>query len=110
LSRNFKRTEFACPHCGVALVRPRLEACLEVLRSYRRQPILIVSGYRCPVHNRDVGGAADSQHMYAAAADILPGTCTLDEAQRAGFTGVGTKNGQPVHVDVRDGKFTTWIY
>jgi len=76
----------------------------------RGDPIRIVSGYRCPPHNYAVGGAPDSQHMYAAAADLVEGTCTLDDAKNAGFTGVGLKHGVPIHVDVRDGKFTTWTY
>jgi len=110
VSRNFARAEFKCPHCNIALVRPRLEACLELLRSYERKPILIVSGYRCPPHNFAVGGAVDSQHMYGAAADIMEGTCTLDQAKDAGFTGIGLKHGVPTHVDVRDGKLTVWTY
>ena len=91
-------------------MRPRLLACLEVLRAVHRKPILIVSGYRCPVHNSAIGGAPDSQHMYASAVDVLPGTCTLDEAVNAGFIGIGTKNGVPVHLDVRDGKPVRWTY
>lgn len=76
----------------------------------RDRPIRIVSGYRCPVHNKRVGGALNSQHMYAAAADVEEGAITLREAHAAGFTGIGTKNGQPIHVDVRDGPLTTWSY
>jgi uncharacterized protein YcbK (DUF882 family) len=109
-SAHFARREFACPHCGVALVRDRLLICLEQLRAYRGRPIRIVSGYRCPPHNAAIGGAPDSQHMYAAACDIPAGTCTIEEAQRAGFTGIGTKNGIPVHLDVRDGPPARWTY
>lgn len=107
---HFSPQEFACPHCEVALVRPLLLFKLERLRVLVRRPIVIVSGYRCPVHNAAVHGAADSQHMYAAAADVHRGVCTLDEAQRIGFTGIGTLDGQPVHLDVRDGPPATWIY
>jgi uncharacterized protein YcbK (DUF882 family) len=110
VSAHFQRWEFKCPHCGVALVRPRLLEALERLRSYRSKPIIIVSGYRCPVHNEKVGGARDSQHMYAAAADVPEGSCSLDEARAAGFTGIGLKHGQPTHVDVRDGSLVTWNY
>jgi uncharacterized protein YcbK (DUF882 family) len=110
MTAHFTREEFACPHCHVALVRPQLVAKLEVVRSLVNKPIAIVSGYRCPVHNRDVHGAPDSQHMYAAAADIPHGVVPLDLARRAGFTGVGTKGPWAVHVDVRDGFFTTWKY
>jgi zinc D-Ala-D-Ala carboxypeptidase len=94
----------------VALVRPRLAESLERLRATVGKPIPIVSGYRCPVHNHAVGGAPDSQHMYGSAADIPRGICTSSQATRAGFTGIGTKDGLPIHVDVRDGPLTTWKY
>lgn len=74
------------------------------------RPIPILSGYRCPVHNFEISGASDSQHMYGAAADLQAGLASLSVARSCGFTGVGTKNGQAVHVDVRDGPFVTWQY
>lgn len=110
MSEHFRPVEFACPHCGVELVRPRLVQHLEVLRRLVAHPIHIVSGYRCPPHNADVGGAANSQHMYAAAADLREGVCSVDTARRVGFTGVGRKGRWAVHVDVRDGPYTTWSY
>lgn len=109
-SKHFAQAEFACPHCGVALVRPRLLACLEVLRAHVGGPVRIVSGYRCPPHNAQVGGAENSQHMYGAAADLPEGLADLSQARAAGFTGVGTKGSWVVHVDVRDGAFTHWTY
>ena len=33
-------------------------------------PILVNSGYRCPKHNAEVGGVANSQHLCGEAADI----------------------------------------
>lgn len=109
-SPHFNQREFACPHCGVALVRPRLLAALERLRAIRGKPIVIVSGYRCPPHNDAVNGARNSQHMYASAVDIHAGVCTVEDAERAGFIGVGTKDGVPVHLDVRDGPAASWHY
>jgi uncharacterized protein YcbK (DUF882 family) len=110
VTQHFAPAEFACPHCGAVFVRPRLLEALEKLRAMRGRPIRVVSGYRCPQHNAAVGGARNSQHVYAAAADIPRGSCTNAEAVRAGFTGIGTKDGLPVHVDVRDGQLTTWVY
>lgn len=53
---------------------PRLEqlckVILEPLREFARQPIIIGSGYRCPVLNLKVGGAYASQHTMGEAADI----------------------------------------
>jgi len=107
---HFQSREFRCPHCQVALARDLLLQRLEVLRASVGRPLVIRSGYRCPPHNAAVGGAADSMHMYAAAADLESGVATLDDARRAGFTGVGTQGRWAVHVDVRDGPFETWQY
>lgn len=110
MSRHFQRREFACKHCGVALVRPELELRLERLRARRGRPIVIVSGYRCPPHNLEVGGAPDSQHMYGAAADLHAHVATVAEAEQCGFTGIGSQGEWAVHVDVRDGPLQRWSY
>lgn len=111
MTAHFQRREFACPHCGVALVRPELLERLEVLRAAAgNHPLPIVSGYRCPPHNKAVGGAPDSQHMYAAAADLPAGRVNYRIARAAGFTGIGTKGEWVTHVDVRDGALTHWTY
>lgn len=109
-SPHFRRTEFACPHCGEAFVRPALLARLELVRAHVGHPLRIVSGYRCPVHNHAIHGAQDSQHVYGAAADLERGRVTLKQAIDAGFTGVGTKGDSVTHVDVRDGAFRHWTY
>lgn len=109
-SKHFTPSEFACPHCGVSLARQKLVTALEALRLMVGHPIRIVSGYRCPVHNERVGGAKDSMHMYGAAVDVPRGTCSVHQAERAGFVGIGTKNSLPVHLDVRDGRATRWTY
>ncbi|WP_448826708.1 D-Ala-D-Ala carboxypeptidase family metallohydrolase [Capnocytophaga bilenii] len=45
---------------------------LEVLRAaLGNKPIIITSGYRTPAHNKKVGGADNSQHLTASAADIV---------------------------------------
>ena len=46
---------------------------LDPLRARWGAPITVTSGYRCPVVNRAVGGAANSQHMRGEAADITTG-------------------------------------
>lgn len=73
-------------------------------------PIVIVSGYRCPPHNYAINGARNSQHMYAAAVDVHAGVCTTQEAMQAGFIGIGTRGGAPIHLDVRDGPPARWAY
>jgi uncharacterized protein YcbK (DUF882 family) len=91
-------------------VVPRLTAHLEQLRARRGRPIRIVSGYRCPPHNRNVAGAPDSQHMYGTAADLPLGAASVHDAEAAGFIGIGTQGEWAVHVDMRDGPQARWSY
>ena len=75
----------------------------------------ILSGYRCPKHNKAVGGAKSSQHMLGTAADIVvEGVSVGDVAIAAGAVlgdrgGIGRylKHGF-VHVDVRRNR-ARWI-
>lgn len=78
---------------------------LEAVRYFGgNRPLRVNSGFRSEDHNRDVGGASNSQHMYGTAADI-----TLDGlsprqlsalCKRAGFSGVKAYSGH-IHVDSR---------
>ena len=43
---------------------------LDPLRERFGKPIVVNSGYRCPTHNREVGGVGTSQHLRGEAADI----------------------------------------
>lgn len=43
---------------------------LQVLRDYIGEAVFINSGYRTPTYNKKVGGAKNSQHPKATAADI----------------------------------------
>jgi uncharacterized protein YcbK (DUF882 family) len=111
LSPHFSRSEFRCRHCGrlegpaIALV-----AVLERIRALDGRPLVVVSGYRCPAHNRAVGGAIGSQHTHGTAADIAQGRATSRQARAAGAVGVGSKAGWATHVDVRAGGPAEWIY
>jgi len=73
LSEHFHAREFACNHCGRLApggVPPLLVQILEQVRAHFGRPVRITSGYRCPTHNRNVGGASRSQHLRGTAADI----------------------------------------
>jgi uncharacterized protein YcbK (DUF882 family) len=50
---------------------PRLLRMLEALREEAGIPLTVTSGYRCPAHNRLVGGVPRSLHVDGCAADIL---------------------------------------
>lgn len=71
LSPNFSLHEFECRHCGAVMVDPELVRRLQLARDRIGRPLVVTSGYRCPEHNRAVGGAANSQHLLGNAADIV---------------------------------------
>ncbi|MDR3165214.1 MAG: peptidase M15 [Synergistaceae bacterium] len=71
ISTHFKLREFQCRCCGLVKLSPRLLRMLEKLREAARVPLVVTSGYRCPNHNRHVGGAPRSLHLDGCAADIL---------------------------------------
>lgn len=49
----------------------RLAGYLDSIREKLGKPILVSSGYRCPVLNKAVGGVANSQHQKGLAADLV---------------------------------------
>lgn len=100
LSESFYRDEFACKGsdcCGnSAPIDHRLVTGLDDLKKVllswadysARVEILITSGFRCATHNKLEGGAEDSYHLKAMAADIK---CFLTHQD-------GTKSQIPQHV------------
>ena len=44
---------------------------VQKIRNHFNQPVTINSGYRCPTHNRNVGGVSNSRHTKGEAADIV---------------------------------------
>lgn len=49
----------------------RLADYLDGIRAKFGKPILISSGYRCPMLNKAVGGVVNSQHLKGLAADLV---------------------------------------
>ena len=54
----------------VECVRHLVHCVLDPLREHWGLPIRVISGYRCPELNDEVGGVEDSYHMEGCAADI----------------------------------------
>ena len=70
---NFKKAEFKCP-CGKCNgygkgIQTTLLITLQALRNEYGK-LDVTSGYRCPAHNKEVGGSSNSKHMDGAAADF----------------------------------------
>jgi zinc D-Ala-D-Ala carboxypeptidase len=108
-SLNFSFSEFQCK-CGgkysgcqgVWINRVHVKR-LQTLRT-KIGPLSINSGCRCAGHNKAVGGASSSQHMFGVACDI-PGTQTTAKMRSfALFAGLGwsKSSGKVLHVDSRD--------
>ena len=70
LTENFNLKEFECPCCHTVLLHPLLVLKLQKLRDEWGLPLIINSGYRCEVHNREVGGVIRSLHKVGQAADV----------------------------------------
>lgn len=116
-SKYFKLDEFRCKcGCGQANIKQELIDKLTIAREMAGVPFDIRrgSGYRCKSHNKAVGGANDSQHLYGTAVDI-PCFNSIDRFKiinsllRAGFTGIGIAKNF-VHGDIRDSTSVVWLY
>ena len=110
LAPNFLDLEFRCKCCGKLPqggMKTLLIVLLQRLRDRVGKPLVVNSGYRCPKHNKALGGVADSQHILGTAADIkVPVGLTVPQfaqiAVEVGFDGVGRYLRQGfIHVDVR---------
>lgn len=111
--RHFKREEFACK-CGKfcdgypARVQRALVELAEDAREHFNAPATVVSGLRCKRHNANVGGAANSQHMYGEAVDLriagVSGRALLSYIQtRPGVRYAYQINDTNVHFDIPKG-------
>ncbi len=104
-----------CKCCDALKITDRFFQHMEKLEGMRVEldfGLKVTSGYRCPKHNREVGGADESQHLIFAT-DLEPilheGEEHLLHARVAlisamapdyDFTGIGTGTGF-VHIDMR---------
>ena len=69
----FERKDFACKcGCGYDTVDYELMTVLNSIREHFGVPLVITSGCRCEVHNKNEGGSKKSKHMYGTAADFRP--------------------------------------
>ena len=115
LSENFNSSEFDCHGsgcCSETIINPKLVEYVQKIRDHFGKPITITSGYRCPIHNKRVGGATGSRHSKGDAADIVVSGITPREvakyAESIGIKGIGlyetNADGHFTHIDTRDVK------
>lgn len=130
---HFTPRELACKcgrHCkGEYFHDPVFLDQLEALRVAMGRPLKINSGRRCILHNREVKGAAASQHRLRIAADISVVGWSREEKRKLrdlahglGFGGIGyaasflhldprplKANGLPAQWDYTKGGMAQWL-
>ncbi len=109
----FHLDEFQCPCCLRVKLHPVLLQKLNDLRHRIQKPIIITSGYRCPVNNEEVGGVNGSYHLFGMAADIYVAKMSLKEllnaAKDIGFPGIGYyPENNFLHLDIRPAGPVRW--
>lgn len=112
VAKNFRVNEFSCHGkgcCSTVKIDPKLAEYVQKIRDHFGKPVTISSGYRCPTHNKAIGGASKSRHVEGMAADIkvqdvAPVTVAM-YAESIGIKGIGLyeteKDGFFVHIDTR---------
>lgn len=90
---NFSPREIASKREGEIRIDTDAMNKLQKLRERLGVPMVITSAYRSAAHNRAVGGASASQHLYGKAFDVVMANhdpAAFEQAARAvGFTGFG---------------------
>ena len=61
--KYFTTEEMECPCCGVDNMHRAFVLMLDEARRLAGVPFVVTSGFRCPDHNRAVGGNPDSAHL-----------------------------------------------
>ena len=109
LARHLRLGEITCHCCGRGAMNISLLTAWGRLRAVYAKPIVIMSAFRCPSHNKDIPGSSESSwHMQGMALDIValdPWWFTdgaLGIIMDAGFRGIGRNADMTyLHLDVR---------
>ncbi|MBF0227995.1 MAG: peptidase M15 [Desulfamplus sp.] len=119
----FQKNEFLCGcGCGKGTfddMDQELLQKLDLAREIAGIPFVVKfncggSGFRCRIHNKNVGGVDDSQHMLGKAVDIRCGDSALrfiilNALIKAGFKRIGIAK-TFIHVDVKKSTSCIFLY
>lgn len=106
VATNFYSTEFDCkcksPDCQWTIIDMEHLEKLQEKRTKWNKSIKITSAYRCENHNKAVGGASRSRHLYGDATDIVVRDFSPDKVADLceDFNGLGRYN-TFTHIDSR---------
>lgn len=118
ISPHFRLSEWACrcggknPGCRVMQTDHKLVTILEGIRADGYTTgLTIVSGYRDPIVNKQVGGVSYSCHLSGKAADI-PRRYKPSFFKNRGLSGIEyrTAHGLVTHVDVCNSRGPDWVF
>ena len=107
ISKNFRVREFRCQDgSDVVFIESDLVDILQKIRDHFGKAVTITSAFRTASHNKKVGGATYSQHLYGKAADIkvsgVAASVVADFAETLmPYTGGVGRYSTFTHVDVR---------
>jgi uncharacterized protein YcbK (DUF882 family) len=114
--KYFTDEEFECPCCHCRAISQMLVARLDQARELYGMPIVVNSGFRCYLHNLDVGGKSTSSHRRGLAVDIKVVNShemfvLIRILLAVGFRRIGVGDGF-IHVDVdlRKVQDVMWTY
>jgi len=112
ISKYFTREEMRCKcnQCSCDSMDAETLRIADAIREHVGHPIRPNSAHRCPAHNKAVGGAKASQHLYARALDLHvenPAAVALWVRNKFPHVSTGT---YPffIHIDTRSGPARHW--
>ena len=115
ITPHFNAKEFRCK-CGkvheFGISNELVDKLEKLYAALNCSKIIVTSGYRCPTHDKNVGGSGTGQHTLGNAADIccygqdgqpISSKIVCQKAQDIGFTGIANITAAYIytHVDVR---------